>query len=202
MARNSAHSRSWAAGTHRSRRLLSSTVTTKWEAPGSHIYRAGSATLDAGTVLRDREVLQHVRRNVAIGLPASAHPEQGPPAIAAALELADATAMACRIVGRSPSGTAIDRDAAVGAFVLVADNLDMAVENLAPRVPTPYSAWLAAAQTGLEQAYTHLREAVICSAVDFRQPGNGSKSWPCNPIRSPSSGAFSRCWLSGDLRRC
>jgi hypothetical protein len=23
-----------------------------------------------------------------------------------------------------------------------------------------------------------------------------------NPIRSPSSGAFSGCWLSGDLRRC
>lgn len=70
-------------------------------------------------------------------------------------------------------------DAAVGAFVLVADNLDMAVENLASRVPTPYSAWLAAAQTGLEQAYTHLREAVMCSAVDFRQPGNGKQVLPC-----------------------
>jgi len=29
--------------------------------PGSHIYRAGSATMDAGVVLRDREVLEHVR---------------------------------------------------------------------------------------------------------------------------------------------
>ncbi len=143
--------------------------------PGSHIYRAGGVTISAGTVLRDREVLLHVRRLIALGLPVGGDAGQGPPAIAAALELADAVAMAFRIVGRSPSGTAADRDAAVGAFMRAVDNLDAAVENLASRVPGPHSARLAAAQASLEQAYTHLREALICSAVDFRQPGSGKQ---------------------------
>ncbi len=143
--------------------------------PGSHIYRAGGATISAGTVLRDRGVLRYVRRTIAVGLPAGGDHGQGPPAIAAALELTDAAAMAYRIVGRSPSGTAADRDAAVGAFMRAVDNLDAAVENLASRVPGPHSARLAAAQASLEQAYTHLREALICSAVDFRQPGSGKQ---------------------------
>ncbi len=143
--------------------------------PGSHIYRAGGATISAGTVLRDREVLRYVRRTIALGLPAGGDHGQGPPAIAAALELADAAATAYRIVGRSPSGTAADRDAAVGAFMRAVDNLDAAVENLAFRVPGPHSARLAAARAGLEHACTHLREALICSAVDFRQPGSGKQ---------------------------
>ena len=53
------------------------------------------------------------------------------------------------------------------------DNLDTAVENLARHAPGPHSARLAAAREGLEQAYADLREALICSAVDFQQPGSG-----------------------------
>jgi hypothetical protein len=161
--------------------------------PGSHIYRAGSATVDAGTVLRDREVLEHVRRNIELGLPAGGDREQGSPAIAAALELADATAMAYRIVGRSPSGSAADRDAAVGAFMQIVDNLDTAVENLASRVPGSHSRRLTAAQKALEQAYAHLREALICSAVNFQQPGSGKQvlamreRYPVLPHRSRSA---------------
>ncbi len=143
---------------------------------GSHFYRAGSAAISAGTVLRDREVLRHVRHSIALGLPAGGDAAQGPPAVAAALELEDAAAMAFRIVGRSPSGTAADRDAAVGAFMRVADNLDAAVETLASHVPGPHSARLAATQASLELACTHLREALICSAVDFRQPGSGKQA--------------------------
>lgn len=161
--------------------------------PGSHIYRAGGATVEAGTALRDREVLEHVRRNVALGLPAGGDPEQGSPAIAAALELADAAAMAYRIVGRSPSGSAADIDAAVGAFMHVADNLDAAAENLASRVPGSHSRRLTAARAGLEQAYAHLREALICSAVDFQQPRSGKhvlamrERYPILPHRSRSA---------------
>ena len=161
--------------------------------PGSHIYRAGSATVDASTVLRDREVLEHVRRNIALGLPAGGDPEQGSPVIAAALELADATAMAYRIVGRSPSRSAADRDAAVGAFMHVVDNLDTAVENLASRAPGPHSRRLTAARAGLEHAYADLREALICSAVDFQQPRSGRQvlalreHYPVLPHRSGSA---------------
>jgi hypothetical protein len=163
---------------------------TRLHEPGSHIYRAGSVTVNAGTVLRDREVLEHVRRNIARGLPVGGDAEKGSAATTAALELADAAAMAVKIVGRAPSGTASDRDAAVGAFMRVIDNLDAAVQNLAARVPSQHSARLAAAQGGLEQAYAHLREALICSAVDFRQPGSGKQvlamreRYPVLPHRS------------------
>jgi len=158
--------------------------------PGDHIYRAGSATVKGGMVLRDHEVLEHVRRNIARGLPAGGDPRTGQTAVTAALELADAAAMSFRIVGTSPSGTAMDRDGAVGAFMHVLDNLDAAVQNLAGQVPGSHSARLAAAQTGLEDAYTHLREALICSAVDFRQPGTGRQvlamreRYPILPNRS------------------
>jgi hypothetical protein len=158
--------------------------------PGSHIYRAGSATMNAGRVLRDHEVLQHVRHGIARGLPVGGDPRKGQSAITAALELADAVAMSYRIVGTAPSGTAMDRDAAVGAFLRVLDNLDAAVQNLAAHVPGLHSARLAAAQAGLEQAYTHLREALICSAVDFRQPRSGKQvlamreRYPVLPHRS------------------
>jgi hypothetical protein len=81
--------------------------------------------------------------------------------------------MAYRIVGRVPSGAVPERDEAVGAFMRVIDNLDVAVRNLAAHVSGPHSARLGAAQARLEEAYTHLREALICSAVDFRQPGTG-----------------------------
>ena len=162
--------------------------------PGSHIYRAGSAAMDAGAVLRDREVLQHVRRAIALGRPAGGDPEQGPAAITAALELAGSAAMACRIVGTSPFGTATDRDAAVAAFMRAVDNLDAAVENLARRVANANSARLSAARTGLEHVYTDLRETLICSAVDFRRPGSGRQvlamreRYPVLPHRLPSAG--------------
>jgi hypothetical protein len=143
--------------------------------PGSHIYRAGNAAERAGAVLRDGEVLEHVRRNVAHGLPVGGDSEKGSAPVAAALELADAADMAYRIVGKSPSGTVPERDEAVGAFMRVLDNLDGAVRNLAAHMPGPHSARLGAAQAGLEEAYTHLREALICSAVDFRQPGSGKQ---------------------------
>jgi hypothetical protein len=158
--------------------------------PGSHIYRAGSATVNAGTVLRDHEVLEHVRREIALGLPVGGDLQNGLTAVIAALELADAAAMSYRIVGASPSGTATDRDAAVGAFMRVIDNLDTAVENLAIHAPGPHSVRFAATQAGLEQAYTHLREALICSTVDFRQPGSGKQvlamreRYPILPHRS------------------
>ncbi len=158
--------------------------------PGSHIYRAGSDAIRAGTVLRDREVLRYVRRSVALGLPAGGDRGHGPPAIAAALDLADAAASAFRIVGRSPSGTVTDRDAAVGAFMRAADNLDAAVENLAVRVPGSHPARLAVARAGLERVYAGLREALICSAVDFGQPGSGRQvlamreRYPILPHRS------------------
>jgi len=159
--------------------------------PGSHIYRAGSAAMDAGAALRDREVLQHVRRAIALGRPAGGDPEQGPAAITAALELAGSAVIACRIVGTSPSGTAADRDAAVGAFMRAVDNLDAAVENLARRVNGPHTARLSAVRTGLEQGYTDLQETLICSAVDFRRPGSGRQvlamreRYPVLPHRSP-----------------
>ena len=98
--------------------------------PGSHIYRAGGAAERTGAFLRDREVLEHVRHCVARGLPPGGDPRKGPAAVTAALELADSAAMAYRIVGRSPSGTAAERDDIVGAFMRVTDNLDAAVRNL------------------------------------------------------------------------
>jgi hypothetical protein len=163
---------------------------TRLHEPGIHIYRAGSVIVSAGSGLRDREVLEHVRHEIAWDLPVGGDPVKGPAGITAALELADAATMAFRIVGTSPSGTAMDRDAAVGAFMRVTDNLDMAVENLAVPVSGRHSARLAAAQGGLEQAYTHLREAIICSAVDFQQPGGGKQvvamreRYPILPHRS------------------
>ena len=129
--------------------------------------------MNAAAVLRDREVLDAANRHIARGLPAGGDPENGSAVVIAALGLADAAAMAYRIVGRSPSGTVQDRNAAVGAFMRVIDNLDMAVRNLAGHVPSPRSGTLAAARAGLEEAYTQLREALICSAVDFRQPRSG-----------------------------
>jgi hypothetical protein len=158
--------------------------------PGSHIYRAGSATVNAGRVLRDHEVLEHVRREIALGLPVGGDPRDGGSAITAALELADAAVMSYRIVGASPSGTATDRDAAVGAFMRVLDILDTAVENLAVHAPGPHSVRCVATQAGLERAYTHLREALICSTVDFQQPGSGKQvlamreRYPILPHRS------------------
>lgn len=141
--------------------------------PGSHIYRAGTAAERAAAVLLDGEVLERVRHNAARRLPAGGDSGKGPAAVTAALELADAAAMAFRIVGTSPSGTLPERDHAVSAFMRVLDNLDVAVRNLAAQMSGPYSARLAAAQAGLEEAYAHLREALICSAIDFRQPGSG-----------------------------
>jgi len=141
--------------------------------PGSHIHRAGSVMERAGAVLRDGGMLGHVRRNAARGMPTGGDPGKSPAAVTAALGLADAAVTGYMIVGRSVTGTVPDRDDAVGAFMRVTDNLDMAVRNLAAHVPGPHSARLAAAQAGLEEAYTQLREALICSAVDFRQPRSG-----------------------------
>jgi hypothetical protein len=158
--------------------------------PGSHIYRAGSAAERTGAFLRDREVLEHVRHCVARGLPAGGDPQKGPAAVTAALELAGSAAMAYRIVGRTPSGTRAERDDAVGAFMRVTDNLDAAVRNLAAHMPGPHSARLAVARAGLEETCTHLREALICSAVDFRQPRSGlqvramRERYPVLPNRS------------------
>jgi hypothetical protein len=163
---------------------------TRLHEPGSHIYGAGTVTVNAGAGLLDREVLEHVRRQIAWDLPVGGDPVKGPAGITAALGLADAAAMAFRIVGTSASGTATDRDAAVGAFMRVIDNMDMAVERLAVPVSGRHSTRLVAAQAGLEQAYTHLREALICSAVDFRQPGSGKQvlamreRYPILPHRS------------------
>jgi hypothetical protein len=158
--------------------------------PGSHVYRAGSAAERTGAFLRDREVLEHVRHCIARGLPVGGDPHKCPAAVTAALELADSAAMAYRIVGRSPSGTRAERDDAVGAFMRVTDNLDAAVRNLAVHVPGPHSARLAVARAGLEETCTHLREALICSAVDFRQPRSGLQlramraRYPVLPSRS------------------
>ena len=143
--------------------------------PGSHIYRAGTVTGNTGSLLRDREVLEHVRHNIALGLPVGGDPASGNPAVAAALGLADTAAMAFRIVGPAPSGTAQARDGAVGAFMRAIDNLDVAVQNLAGHASGAHSARLEAAQAGLEQAYGQLREALICSAVDFHVPGSGKQ---------------------------
>ncbi len=165
-------------------------LRTSLHEPGSHIYRAGSATMNAGRVLRDHEVLGHVRREIALDLHVGGDLQNGLTTVIAALELADAAAMAYRIVGRSPSGTATDRDAAVGAFMRVIDNLDTAVENLAVHAPGLHSVRFAATQAPLERAYTHLREALICSAVDFQQPGSGKQvlamreRYPILPHRS------------------
>ena len=143
--------------------------------PCSHIHLASNAAGYAATALRDREVVAHVRRSIAYGLPAGGDPRGADPAITAALELADAAAMAFRITGPSPAGTALARDGTVGAFMRAVDNLDAAVQNLAAHTPRAHSARLGAVQADLEEAYSHLREALICSAVDFRQPGSGKQ---------------------------
>jgi hypothetical protein len=174
--------------------------------PGSHVYRAGSAAERTGAFLRDRQVLGHVRHCVARGLPVGGDPQKGPAAVTAALELADSAAMAYRIIGRSPSGTGAERDDAVGAFMRVTDNLDAAVRNLAVHVSSPHSARLAVARAGLEETCTHLREALICSAVDFRQPRSGLQlramraRYPVLPNRSrpaPDATASQTARLAG-----
>ena len=119
--------------------------------PTTHISRAATLTANAGAVLRDREVLEAANRHITRGLPVGGHPGNGSAVVIAALGLADAAAMAYRIVGRSPSGTVKDRDAAVGAFMRVIDNLDMAVQNLAAHVPGPRSGTLAAARAALRR---------------------------------------------------
>jgi hypothetical protein len=143
--------------------------------PRIHIHLAGNAAGNAATVLRDREVLEHVRRSIAYGHPVGGDPRQADPAITAALELADAAAMAFRITGPSPAGTVLARDGTVGAFMRATDNLDAAVQNLAAHAPMEHSTRLGEVQADLEEAYSHLREALICSAVDFRQPGSGKQ---------------------------
>ena len=45
--------------------------------PGSRFYRAGGAPISADAVLRDSEVLQHVRRTITLGLPVGGRPGQG-----------------------------------------------------------------------------------------------------------------------------
>lgn len=158
--------------------------------PATHISRAGTVTANAGAALGDYKVLEAVRRHIARDLPAGGDPQNGSAVVNAALDLADAAAMAYRIVGRSPSGTGRDRDAAVGAFMHVIDNLDMAVRNLAGHVPSPLSGTFAVVRAGLEEACTQLREALICSAVDFQQPGSGKQvramreRYPVLPHRS------------------
>ena len=143
--------------------------------PGSHIYRAGTVTGNAGSMMRDREVLEHVRHNIALGMSVGGDPASEDPAIVAALGLADTAAMAFRIVGPAPSGTALARDGAAGAFMRAIDNLDVAVRNLAGHASGRHSTRLEAAQAGLEQAYGQLREALIRSAVDFQVPGSGKQ---------------------------
>jgi hypothetical protein len=171
--------------------------------PGIHIYRAGNAAIDAASGLRDREVREHVRHSIAWGLPVGGDPAAGKAGIAAALELADAAAMAFRIVSTSPSGTAMERDAAVGAFMRVIDNLDAAVEKLAIHADGRHPARLAAVQAGLEQAYSQMREALICSAVDFRQPGSGKQllamreRYPILPHRTQNAPGGKAARLAG-----
>ena len=165
-------------------------VRTGLHEPGSHIYRAGSAIVTAGIALRDHEVLKIVRHHIAADLPARGDPQEGQTAITSALELADATASAYRMVDQTPSGTAADRDAAVAAFMTTLDSLDTAVKTLAIHVTGPNSAVFTATRTRLEQACLQLREALICSAVDFRQPGSGKQvmamreRYPILPHRS------------------
>ena len=158
--------------------------------PGGHIYSAGSAIVTAGLALRDNEVLQIVRHDVADGLPARSDPREGQAAIASAQELADATTSAYRIVDRTPASTTTDRNTAIGAFMNVLDSLDTAAENLALQVSRPYSAIFTATRTLLEQACTQLQEALVCSAIDFRQPDSGKQvvtvreRYPVLPHRS------------------
>jgi hypothetical protein len=158
-------------------------ITAGPHEPGTHIHRAGSAVGKAGEALRDSEVLAHVRRSIARDLPVGGDPENGSAAVVAARALADAAASSWRIMGWSPSdGWAPsdliylpaqwipDRDAAVAAFMRGIDNLDTAVQNLAAQVPARHAARLTPAQAGFEQAYTLLREALICSVAGTGQP--------------------------------
>lgn len=171
--------------------------------PGSHIYRAGTEIGKAGEVLRDREVLEHVRHTIARGLPIGGDPLTADPGTTAAIELAVAAAISFRIIGTSPSGDASARDAAVGAFMRIVDHLDAAVHNLAGQAPGPHAARLQAARPGLEQAYWDLREALICSAVDFRQPGAGKQvlamreRYPILPHRTREAAAGTPARLAG-----
>jgi hypothetical protein len=158
--------------------------------PGTHLHRAGGTIVNAGIALRDHEILRNVRHNMSAGPPVRGDPQDGQTAITSVLELADATASAYRLLDQTPSGTAADRDGIVSVFMNVLDSLDTAVENLALHAPGPHSAVFAATRTRLEQAYTQLREALVCSAVDFRQPGSGKQvlaireRYPVLPHRS------------------
>ena len=74
------------------------------------------------------------------------------------------------------------------------DNLDTAVENRRLiTCPHSHSARPVTAQKGLEQTCTHQREALIYSAVDFRQPSSGTQvlamreHYPVLPHRSRSA---------------
>jgi hypothetical protein len=161
----------------------------------------------AGESLRDSEVLAHVRRSIARDLPVGGDPENGSAAVVAAQALASAAASSWRIMGWSPSdGWAPsdliylpapwipDRDAAVAAFMRGIDNLDTAVQNLAVQVPARHEARLGPAQAGLDQAYTLLREALICSAAGAG-PGSRERAqamrdrYPVLPHRRPPAQA-------------
>jgi hypothetical protein len=182
--------------------------------PATHISRAATVRANAAAALRDREVLEAVRRHIARGLPAGGDPGNGSAVFIAALGLADATAMAYRTVGRSPSGTVQDRDAAVGAFMHVTDNLDMAVQNLAGHVPGPRSGTLAAARAGLEEACTQLRQSTHLlrgrfPAASQRPAGTGDAralSGPAAPFAPGPGwsgqlrGQARRRWLPADFR--
>ncbi len=182
-------------------------ITAGPHEPGTHIRHAGSAVGKAGEALRDSEVVAHVRRSIARDLPAGGDPENGSAAVMAAQALADAAASSWRIMGWSPSdGWAPsdliylpaqwipDRDAAVAAFMRGIDNLDTAVQNLAAQVPARHEARLGPAQAGLDQAYTLLREALICSAAGIG-PGSRERAqamrdrYPVLPHRHPPAQA-------------
>lgn len=182
-------------------------ITTGPHEPGTHIHHAGSAVGKAGEALRDSEVVAHVRRSIARDLPAGGDPENGSAAVVAAQALAGAAASSWRIMGWSPSdGWAPsdliylparwipDRDAAVAAFIRGIGNLDTAVQNLAAQVPARHEARPGPAQAGLDQAYTLLREALICSAAGIG-PGSRERAqamrdrYPVLPHRHPPAQA-------------
>jgi hypothetical protein len=160
--------------------------------PGSRIYSAGGTTISSDSGLRDREIVQHVRRTIAFALPADRHPGQDPSAIAAALEPADAVAMAYRIADRSSSGAAADRDAALIAFMSAVDNLDTTVETLASYVPALRSARPVMAQKGLEQTCTRQRDASSIQRLTSGNPAVARKSWPARALPGPAAPCMTR----------
>ena len=172
----------------------------------AHISASQAARWGRPEALRDSEVVAHVRRSIARDLPVGGDPENGSAAVMAAQALADAAASSWRIMGWSPSdGWAPsdliylpaqwipDRDAAVAAFMRGIDNLDTAVQNLAAQVPARHEARLGH-EAGLDQAYTLLREALICSAAGIG-PGSRERAqamrdrYPVLPHRHPPAQA-------------